>query len=214
MTFGDKRYQASAAFAGGKVAVRWHKVGEDVERSLVKLHQKLMGNADKIPPGASTPLVKARSIDDVPILALTFHSKVVDHEGLRRVAAEVDARIKRAPDVAETKLIGGLRRQVRVRLDPTALAARGLGAVELLGALDLANHQATVGTLTAHDQTVIVETGGFFADAADVAATVVGVHAGAPVHLREVATITDGAEQPTQYVFFGEGAARTRAPSE
>ncbi|MCE9575843.1 MAG: efflux RND transporter permease subunit [Deltaproteobacteria bacterium] len=207
-------YVYSTSQAGRAMVIVRFRVGEDVERSLVKLHQKLAGNADKIPPGATAPLVKARSIDDVPILALTFHSAVVDHEGLRRVAAEVDARIKRAPDVAETKLIGGLRRQVRVRLDPTALAARGLGPVDLLGALEVANHQATVGAMTAHDQAVIVETGGFFADAEDVGATVVGVHAGAPVHLRDVATIDDGAEEPSQYVFFGEGAARVTAPSE
>ena len=105
-----------------------YRVGEDVERSLVKLNQKLQTNADRIPPGASPPLVKARSIDDVPILALTFHSRRYDHLTLRRVAAQVDAEIKHVPEVSETTLIGGYRRQVRVHLDPAALAARGLGA--------------------------------------------------------------------------------------
>ena len=94
-----------------------------------------------MPPGASPPLVKARSIDDVPILALTFHSHRYDHVALRRLAAEVDAEIKHVPEVSETTLIGGYRRQVRIRLDPPALAARGLGILGVLRALGPANRQ-------------------------------------------------------------------------
>ncbi len=207
-------YVYSTSQAGRSTVIVRFRVGEDVERSLVKLHQKLIGNGDKIPPGASTPLIKARSIDDVPILALTFHSKVYDHDALRRVAAEVEARVKRATDVSETKLIGGFRRQVRVRLDPTALAARGLGLTDGLRAALAANHQATVGAFTAHDQDILVEAGGFFATAEDVGDTVIGVHAGTPVHLREVSRIEDATEEPTQYVFFGLGGASTRAPGD
>ena len=201
-------YVYSTSQPGRAMVIVRFKVGEDVERSLVKLHQKLMGNADKIPPGASAPLVKARSIDDVPILALTFHSRRYDHQELRRVAAEVEAQVKRTADVSETKLIGGLRRQIRVHLDPIALASRNLGPGDAWMAALAANHQARVGAFTAHDQDVIVEAGGFFSDAADVGATVVGVYGDVPVHLRDVATIEDAAEDVAQYVFFGQGAAR------
>jgi len=204
-------YVYSTSQPGRSTAIVRFRVGEDVERSLVKLHQKLSGNAEKIPPGASPPLIKARSIDDVPILALTFHSRRYDHAELRRVAAEAEARVKRTTDVAETKLYGGLRRQVRVRLDPGALAAHGIGLADTLLAALADNHQATVGAFTAHDQDVIVESGGFFADADDVGATVVGVHAGTPVHLRDVARIEDATEELAQYVLFGQGGALTRA---
>ena len=201
-------YVYSTSQPGRSTVIVRFKVGQDVERSLVKLHQKLMGNADKIPPGASAPLVKSRSIDDVPILALTFHSTRYDHADLRRVAAEVEAQVKRTADVSETKLIGGLRRQIRVHLDPIALAARNLGPGDAWMAALAANHQGRVGTFAAHDQDVIVEAGGFFADAADVGATVVGVYGDVPVHLRDVATIEDAAEDTAQYVFFGHGGAR------
>lgn len=200
-------YVYSTSQSGRATAIVRFQVGEDVERSLVKLHQKLVGNTDKIPPGASQPLIKARSIDDVPILALTFHSQRYDHQELRRVAAEVEARVKRTTDVSETKLIGGLRRQIRVHLDPIALAARNLSLNESWGAALAANHQARVGTFTAHDQEIIVEAGGFFSDAADVGATVIGVYGNVPVHLSEVASIEDAAEDTTQYVFFGHGGA-------
>ncbi len=101
-------------------------VGEDVERSLVRLTEKLRSNYDRIPAGVDTPLIKPKSIDDVPILTLTFHSPRYDHLTLRRLVAQVDDTIKQAQQVAETTIIGGARRQLRVLLDPARLAARHL----------------------------------------------------------------------------------------
>jgi multidrug efflux pump subunit AcrB len=195
------------------IAVRF-RVGDDPERSLVKLHRTLEANADRMPPGASPPLVRARSIDDVPILALTFHSRRYDHVTLRRLAAQVDAEIKHVPEVSETRLIGGYRRQVRVQLDPAALAARGLGALGVLQALGAANRQEIAGAVTADDRDVVVQTGAFFSSADDVAAAVVGVHAGHPIYLRDVAQVRDGAEEPTQYVLYGTGEAVSRSATE
>ncbi len=206
-------YVYSTSQPGRSLVVARFRVGEDVERSLVRLHQKLRANADRIPPGASPPLVKARSIDDVPILALTLHSARYDHLMLRRVAAEVAAEIKHVPEVSETRLIGGLRREVRVQLDPSALAARGLGVGEVAGVLEQANRQQSAGSLTVGNRDVVVQTGAFFASADDVGATVVGVFHGNPVYVRDVARVTDGAEEPRQYVFYGVGAAQG-APRE
>jgi multidrug efflux pump subunit AcrB len=140
-------YVYSTSQPGRSLVVVRYRVGENTEQSLVKLYQKLQANPDRIPAGASPPLVKARSIDDVPILALTFHSKRYDHQTLRRVAAQVAAEIKHVPEVSETTLIGGYRRQVRLHVDPAALAARGLGVHDLLRALGPANRQEIAGTL-------------------------------------------------------------------
>ncbi len=189
------------------VIVRF-KVGEDVEKSLVRLNQKLQGNFDRIPHGAGQPLVKPHSIDDVPVLALTFHSRTLDHLALRRVAAQVEDAVKAAPQAAETMIIGGARRQLRVLLDPARMASRGVSAAELVPTLEQANAQLSAGPLTSGDREIRVETGGFLENADDVGAVVVGVHEGRPVHLRDVARIVDGGEEPAQYVFFGEGKGR------
>ena len=127
-------------------------VGQDVERSLVKLNQKLQSNFDRIPPGVSFPLLKPRSIDDVPILALTFHSRTEDHYSLRRLVAEVEDQLKQAKDVSETSIIGGLRRQFRVQLDAEALAARGLDPLTVIPILQQANRQSQAGKLAHQDQ--------------------------------------------------------------
>ena len=203
-------YVYSTSEPGRALIVVRYRVGQNTEQSLVKLYQKLQAHPDRLPPEASPPLVKARSVDDVPILALTFHSKRYDHLTLRRVAAQVDAEIKHVPEVSETTLIGGYRRQIRLHLDPAALAARGLGVLDVLRALGPANRQEVAGALTTADRDLIVQTGAFFTSADDVTSAVVGVHAGNPVYLRDVAEVRDDSEEPTQYVLFGTGAATHR----
>src|SRR5678816_2310475 len=184
-------YIYSTSRPGEGLAIVRFKVGEDVEKSLVKLNQKLQANFDRIPAGVSRPLIKPRSIDDVPILALTFHSASYDHLTLRRLAAQVDDAVKQVPLVAETTLIGGAKRQVTVRLDPVRLASRNLSAAEVLPMLTQANRQTIAGGLTSNNREVIVETGGFLSTAQDAGNVVVGVFEGKPVYLREVAEIKD-----------------------
>jgi multidrug efflux pump subunit AcrB len=207
-------YVYSTSQPGRSLVVVRYQVGEDVERSLVKLYQKIQTNLDKLPAGVSQPLIQARSIDDVPILALTFHGAGLDHLTLRRVAAQVAAEIKHVPEVSETQLIGGYRRQLRVKLDPVALAARGLGAADLARVLGQANQQRLAGALTGGSREVIVQTGAFFTSADDVAAAVIGVDGDTPVRLGDVAEVLDDAEDPSQYVFFGRGAATAESSGE
>jgi multidrug efflux pump subunit AcrB len=152
-------------------------------------------------------LIKAWSIDDVPILALTFHSAHYDHLTLRRLVAQVDDAVKQVLQVAGTTIIGGSQREVRVLLDPAKLASRNLSPVGLIPMLQQANRQYLAGGLTSNNKEVVVETGGFLTDAAEVGNVVVGVFGGRPVYLRDVAVIEDGAEEPNQYVLYGEGAA-------
>jgi multidrug efflux pump subunit AcrB len=205
-------YLYSTSRDGESLVIVRFRVGEEMEGSLVKLNQKLASNFDRIPHGVTQPLIKPKSIDDVPILALTFHSARYDHLTLRRLVAQVDDSVKQVALVAETQILGGARRQLRVRLDPAKLAARNLSALGLVPMLQQANRQFRAGGLTTGNREVLVETGGFLHSAEDVGAVVVGVHAGRPVYLREVAEIVDGAEEPAQYVFFGRGAGSGPAP--
>ena len=198
-------YIYSTSRPGESLVIVRFKVGEDMERSIVKLNQKLQQNFDRIPHGVSSPLIKAKSIDDVPILALTFHSAHYDHLTLRRLVAQVDDAVKEVPLVAETTLIGGAKRQVRVLLDPAKLASRNLSPAGLIPMLRQANKQFAAGGLTSENKEVVIETGAFLQSAEDVGNVVVGVYGGKPVYLREVADITDGAEEPSQYVLFGMG---------
>ncbi|MBU3664814.1 MAG: efflux RND transporter permease subunit [Chthoniobacterales bacterium] len=182
------------------VIVRF-KVGSDLEDSIVKLNQKLQTNFDRIPHGVSVPLIKPRTIDDVPILALTLHSAVQGPMELRRLAAELQDAVKQIPQVAETKLIGGLRRQIRVLLDPVRMASRGISPAGIVPMLQQSNRQTLAGGITSENRTVLIESGGFIGDAAEAGQVVVGVYEGRPVYLRDVAEIVDGPEEPRAYVY-------------
>ncbi len=189
--------------AAALVIVRF-KVGTDIEAALVRLNQKLQANFDRIPQGVTPPLVKPRTIDDVPVLALTLHSAKHDHLTLRRLAAQLDDAVKSIPQVAETTLIGGTRRAVRVALDPAALAARQLSPSDLIPVLQQANRPLQAGSRPFANTEVLLETGAFLRDAAEIGSIVAGVSDGRPVFLRDVATIADTAEEPANYVLHGE----------
>ncbi|MEX2382484.1 MAG: efflux RND transporter permease subunit [Opitutales bacterium] len=208
-------YVYSTSSPGQSMVIVRFDVGEDLERSLVKLNQKLQGNFELIPPGASHPLVKPRSIDDVPVLALTFHSASHDHLALRRLVSQVDEYVKQVPQVAETTLIGGARREVRVLVDPARLAARSLILTDLPPLLRQANRQLVSGALTNENREFVVETGSFFRNAQEVGRTVIGMHDGRPIFLDDVAEVVDGAEEIRDYVFFGQGGPeRAHEPNQ
>ena len=207
-------YIYSTSREGESLAIVRFKVGEDIERSLVNLNQKLQANFDRIPRGVSFPLIKPKSIDDVPILALTFHGVGQDHYTLRRIVAEVDDAVKQVPLVAETTIIGGERRQLRVLLDPAKLASRQLSAADIVPLLQSANRQLIAGPLTDNNREVLLQTGSFLTSAKEAGNVVVGVRGEKPIYLRDVATIVDGPEEPSQYVFFGAGAAHSGTANE
>ncbi|MBL9216317.1 MAG: efflux RND transporter permease subunit [Opitutaceae bacterium] len=200
-------YLYSTSSPGRSLVIVRFRVGSDLEQSLVRLNQKLQANYDRIPPGVSAPLIKPRTIDDVPVAALTLHSRTFDHLTLRRLAAQLDDAVKALPDVAETTLIGGVRRQLRVQVDPVKLASRQLTLDDLAAALRAANARSQDGALAAANRSILLETGAYFRDAEDAAGLVLGTWQSRPIYLRDVATVVDGPAEPTDYVLFGRGAA-------
>lgn len=200
-------YIYSTSMPGMSMVVVRFLVGQDQEASIVRLQSKLMANYDRIPSGVSPPLIKPRYIDDVPILALTFWSEEADHYMLRRLAAEVEDRVKQEPNVSITTIIGGEQRQVNVRLDPIRLAAYGLDMGQVVGLVAAANQASDSGSFPSRQGQVVVHTGGLLKDAEDVGRVVINVYKGRPVYLRDVAQIEDGPSDPSQYVFFGTGPA-------
>ncbi len=200
-------YLYSTASPGADVTIVRFKVGTDPESALVRLDQKLQANLDRIPQGVTAPLIKPRTIDDVPILALTFHSARYDHATLRRLALQVDDTVKAIPLVAETKVIGGRDRKIRVLLDPQKLASRNLSTGPLVPMIEQANARVQAGSVAFGNRETLLEAGDFLRNADDVGRVVVGVWGGHPVYLRDVAQVTDSPSDPADYVLFGRGGA-------
>jgi len=198
-------YIYSTTSPGMSLAIVRFKVGQNEEDAIVRLNQKLHANYDLIPPGASEPLMKPRSIDDVPILALTFHSPRYDDFQLRRIVAQVHDEVKQVPDVSEVKIIGGQRRILKVTVDAARLAAYGLAPLEVAGALGMSNRKLPAGTAAADNVETVLEAGSWIRSAEDAGSIVVSVHNGRPVYLRDVAQVEDTGEDPVQYVQFASG---------
>lgn len=182
-------------------------VGEDVERSLVKLYNELMKNMDKMPQGVSMPLVKSRAIDDVPVLSLTLWSDKTSSYQIRQVAEVLSNELKKINDVSQVNVIGGQRRQVKVVLDKDKMAGSGVDFTLIAQALQGNNVQLQSGSMLTNDSVYSIQSGRFFSDVEDVRNTIIGMNNGQPVYLHQIAQIEDGPEIPNNYTFFGYGKA-------
>ena len=181
------------------VTVRF-RVGEDQERSVTKVQAKLAGATDQAPPGALPPVVKPHSIDDVPVLTLTLHSASYDANMLRQIAGHVEDEIRTVPDVAQTFVVGGAPKQIRVTLDAARLAASGVTPGEVTAALRGANARVQAGELSAADQVYRIDVGAPLETPAEVGSVVVAMHGSAPVYVRNVADVSADFGEPTTYV--------------
>ncbi|UTD15282.1 efflux RND transporter permease subunit [Tenacibaculum mesophilum] len=194
----------------GMVIVQFY-VGEDIERSFVKLYNEINKHMDQMPKGVTMPLVKTRAIDDVPMLGLTLWSENYDDYQLKQIAQELTNEIEKVNDVAITQKIGGRNREVRVVLDKNKLVASGLDFLSVTEMLKASNQQLSVGSYDKNDTEFLVTTGKFLQSAEDVKNLVVGVQQNQPIYLKQVANVLDGPEIPKNYVSFGYGQASSNA---
>lgn len=186
-------------------------VGEDRTQSIVRLYNAIYSNQDWLPAnsGVSQPIVKPMGMDDVPIVTLTLWTDDQTRGGyeLQRIAHAIEAELKRVPGTRDIYTIGGPERVVHVQLDARRMAGYGIALDDLRNALVAANVSRDASALIANNQEILVRAGTFFAHSEDIAALVVGMRNGSPVYLRDVAQVTEGADQPEQYVTFGTGPA-------
>jgi len=194
----------------GMVIVQFY-VGEDIERSFVKLYNEIYKHMDQMPEGVTFPLVKTRAIDDVPMLGLTLWSETYDDFQLSQIAQELTSEIEKVNDVAVTHKIGGRDRQLRVVLDKDKLAASGLDFLSVSEMIKANNKQLSSGKFNKSDTEFLVTTGKFLETVTDVENLVVGVQQNQPIYLKQIATIVDGPEIPSNYVALGFGKASKKA---
>ena len=188
------------------VSVRF-KVGQDEEKSLVRVYNQLSSNLDRLPPGARQPFVQQLSLFDVPILTLTFSSSKLSTESLRNVALHVLEQLRNEPGVGKTTIQGAAARAVRVWLDPGKLAGYGLSADAIKAAIESTNVNSPAGTVVTQDREHPIRVAGALGDAQAVGGVVVAVREGRPVFLRDVANVTSAPASSDVRSFIGFGPA-------
>ena len=192
--------------SGGLIIVRF-EVGSDPDIAALRVHTKIASVADEMPPGVLPPVVKPRSIDDVPVVAYTLFSEEVPPTGLRQVAAELEAELSRHPRVAQVYLLGGQQRVVRVRFDRERLASYGVSILQAFEALRGFNWRLPAGETAVSNREVLIDVGRFLRSPEETGDVVVAAVDGRPIYLRDVAEVTLGPEEPEEYVWIGSGPA-------
>jgi multidrug efflux pump subunit AcrB len=197
----------SVSRPGMAVITVQYVVGEDPIQALVRLYDTVNSHRDWVSPhlGVGEPIIKPKGIDDVPIVTLTFWTKDAARAAfeMQQVARAVEIEMKRIPGTRDVVTLGGPGHVIRVAMDAERMAAHGITAQDLKAALQLSNALQPSGNLVSGNREILVETGTYLETAADVKRLVVGVDGGKPVFMSDVATISDGADQPSQYVWHG-----------
>ena len=206
----------SASQRGMGVVTIQFEVGEEMENSLVKVNDKLESNMDRIPPGVMPPLVKAKGIDDVPVVTLTLWSERdyngdgvpdVDDSQLRRLAQSVLQHIKEIPETGDSFVVGGRAEQVTIEVYPERLAGYGLSLAQVAQAITAANVEQQMGGVESGGSHMMVVSGAFLESVEDINLLQVGSHNGLPIYVKDVADVRQGPEDASQTVGYYTGAA-------
>jgi len=176
------------------VTVRFN-VGEDIEESLVKIHHKMNVIKTELPQNIMGPVVKSFSIDDVPFLVLTLHSKTVSDYDLRQMAAGMANNLSSTKDISKVDIIGGKKRSVRVIADTNKLSANGVSLLSVSDAIKSNSVKIPSGKNWADDNVFDIEIGNNLKTAEDVKNIPIGQRWGQVIYVKDVATVTDGPEE-------------------
>ena len=201
-------YVYSISREGAAIITVRYFVGEDRERSLVKLYKRIDEHVDIVPPGVTGWVIKPVEIDDVPIVTLTLSSATSDGHVLRRVGEELVQRLSAVENLSRAYVVGGQPRVAHVYLDPRRMEGYRVSPLEIKQAIEAANVTAIVGSFAREDTLQHVEGGTALAHPDELRDLVVGISGDRPVFLKDVAHIVDGAQEVTHYVRHGWGPAR------
>jgi multidrug efflux pump subunit AcrB len=178
-------------------------VGEDRENSILKLHNKIQMNLDRVPAIVESWLVKPIEIDDVPIVTLTLYSdRYSDHE-LRRVGEEVVTRLSSLSHISRSQVFGGRKREIRVETDPLKMKGFNVSFSDIVFALQGTDVATRAGTFNKNNQEITLTSSSFLTGIEDVNNLVVSQKDGRPVYLSEVAHIIDGPQEAAAYTRIG-----------
>ncbi len=169
-------------------------IGEDREKSNLKLYDKVMQNMDKLPKGTMQPLVKPFDIDiDVPILSFAFYRKdksKISQTELYNKVKEIQQTVSKVENVAKTEIKGGHREQFNVQVDLNKLSGFHLSLGQIKQALEsLAVNVPDIKDRTTDGKLVIFGIKNAIESVDDVKNLIIAQYMGSPIYLKDVATV-------------------------
>ena len=182
------------------------EIGQNKEKSISKLYDRVMQNMNLLPKGAWQPLVKPIDIDEVPILTFAIASKKYNDAQLYRIAQRLLTPLAEVDNVSVVGIKGGHKRQFNVIISAEKLAAYHLSLGQVADALQKGNVDYPLGNFENGQFSIPVEYNGFIRTLDDVRNLLVANYQGRPIYLKDIATITDTANyQDKHFTYFIAG---------
>jgi multidrug efflux pump subunit AcrB len=178
----------------GAVVTARFIVGTSADAAILRVHEKLRANMNRIPAGIPEPLVVGRGIDDVAIVVLTLAPKPEaaarwNANDLTRIARELRTDIAKLDNVGLTYLVGEQPEEIRITPDPERLARAGLTLQALAGKIESANRAFPAGTIRQEGQQLSLIAGRTLGAIDEIANLSVTTRDDRPVYIRDVATV-------------------------
>jgi multidrug efflux pump subunit AcrB len=170
------------------------KVGTDEDEAILRIHEKVRANFDRIPTGIPEPLIVKRGINDVAILALTLAPKPGSDarwtdNALYHLAEKLQAELAKIDDVGLSYIVGGRADQVRVEPDPEKLTQYGVTLKQLIDKVEGANRALQVGAVRERNRSLDVAAGITLQNPADIGLLLITTSDGRPVYVKDVAEV-------------------------
>ena len=205
---------------GTMVTARF-EVGTSQDAAILRVHEKVRANIDRIPTGIPEPLIVGRGIDDVAIVVVTLAPEPAaaarwTAADLTRIAAEVQVAVAALDDIGLSYIVGAQAPEIRIVPDPERLARAGLTLQALAGKVRGANTTVPLGLVREGGAQIGLVAGETLADPAAIANLLVTTRDGRPVYLRDVADvrlIADPAEWRVFHLTRDDAGGFARAPA-
>ena len=180
------------------------KVGTAADIAILRVHEKLQANIDRIPVGISEPLVVGRGIDDVAIVTLTLSPKpeagtTITAADLTRIARDLRAEIAKVPNVGLTYLVGETGDTIRIAPNPEQLALYGITLQQLSSKVAAANRSFPTGMVRSAGQQLEVIAGETLKTPEQIGGLLLTSRDNRPVYVRDVADIAFVSESAELY---------------
>ncbi|SNS13692.1 efflux RND transporter permease subunit [Tropicimonas sediminicola] len=195
-------------------------VGTSSDSAILRVHEKVRANMDRIPVGIDDPLIVGRGIDDVAIVSLTLtpadpQSEVTAND-LTRIVRELQVEVAKIPDVGLTYIVGEAPEAIRIAPDPERLALYGVTLQQLAGKVQGANRAFSTGLVRDGGEQIALVAGQTLKVPSEVANLLLTTRDERPVYVRDVADVSfvpDTSDRIVANVTRAEDGTITRTPA-
>ena len=169
-------------------------VGTNSDAAILRVHEKVRANMDRIPVGIPEPLIVGRGIDDVAIVVVTLTPTPEaaarwTENGLTRLARELQVEVAKLPDIGLTYIVGEQPETIRVEPDPEKLSLYGVTLQQLGAKIEGANRSFQIGRVREAGQQRMLVAGQTLQTASEIGNLFITARDGRPVYVRDVAKV-------------------------